>query len=158
MTVELQIIRKNVLRKLFIDGLRCRVVRPINLEKAKYYILEGLDNCISHCCCKSGVDKSFFLEWSNNVKAKIDKRISHLANRLYTNKHRDCLSSADVKNALDNTHKDFVVVAIDKTTGNIALVSERFYASVIIRELGFNNNSSTDTYNKAGGLSADDII
>ena len=107
---------------------------------------------------KSGVDKSFFLEWSNNVKAKIDKRISHLANRLYTNKHRDCLSSADVKNALDNTHKDFVVVAIDKTTGNITLVSERFYASVIIRELGFNNNSSTDTYNKAGGLSANDII
>ena len=46
---------------------------------------------------------------------------------------------------------------IDKATGNIALVCKRFYASVITRELGLNNNSSTDTYNNAGGLSANDI-
>ena len=32
----------------------------------------------------------------------------------------DCLASPDVKNALDNTHKDFVVVPIDKATGNIS--------------------------------------
>ena len=84
--------------------------------------------------------------------------MSHLTNKLYTNKHRDCLSSPDVKNALDNIHKDFVVVPIDKATGNIALVCKRFYASVITRELGLNNNSSTDTYGNAGGLSANDII
>ena len=32
----------------------------------------------------------------------------------------DCLSSSDVKNALHNIHKDFVVVSIEKATGNIA--------------------------------------
>ena len=32
----------------------------------------------------------------------------------------DCLSSLDVKNALDKIHKDFVVVPIDKATCNIA--------------------------------------
>ena len=74
-----------------------------------------------------------------------DKRMSHLTNKLYRNKHMDCLSSPDVKNAWDNTHKDFVVVLTDKVTGNIALVCKRFYASVITRELGLNNNSSTDT-------------
>ena len=71
--------------------------------------------------------------------------MSHLANKLFTDKHRDCLSSLDVKNALDNIHNDFVVVPIDKATGNIALVWKRFYAFVITRELGLNNNSSTDT-------------
>ena len=70
----------------------------------------------------------------------------------------DCLSSPDVKNALDNIHKDFVVVPIDKATGNIALVCKRFYVSVISRELGLNNNSSTDTCNNAGGLSSNDVI
>ena len=70
----------------------------------------------------------------------------------------DCLSSPDVKNALDNIYKDFAVVLIDKVTGNIALVCKRFYSSVITRELGLNNNSSTDTYNDAGGLSANYII
>ena len=84
--------------------------------------------------------------------------MSHLTNKLYTNKHMDCLSSPDVRNALDNIQKDFVVVPIDKATGNIVVVCKRFYASVITRELGLNNNSSTDTYKNAGGLSANGII
>ena len=72
------------------------------------------------------------------MKVEIDERMSHLRNKLYTNKHMDCLSSPDVKNALDNIHKDSVVVPIDKATGNIALVCKRFY--VITRELGLNKN------------------
>ena len=70
----------------------------------------------------------------------------------------DCLSSPDVKRVLYNIHKDFVVVSIDNSTGNIAFVCKRFYASVITRELGLNNNSSTDIYKNASGLSANDII
>ena len=98
------------------------------------------------------------MEFTNNVKVKIDEGMSHLTNKLYTNKHRDCLSSPDVKNALDNIHEYFVVVAIDKATGNIALACKRFDASVIIQEMGLINNSSTDTYNNTGRLSANDII
>ena len=56
------------------------------------------------------------------------------------------------KNGLDNIHKYFVVVSIDKATGNIALVCKRFYASVIIRELELNNNPSTDSVSIAGDL------
>ena len=92
-TGDLRIIKNNALRKLFIKGPKYKEVRPINLEKAKRCILEGLDNCISSWCYKNGVDKSFFLEWTNNVKAKIDERMNHLTNALYTNKHMDCLSS-----------------------------------------------------------------
>ena len=78
------------------------------------------------------------MKWTNNVKVKYDERLSHLTNKLCTNKHRDCLSSPNVKNALDNMHKDFVVVPIDKATGNIALVCKRFYAPAITRALGLN--------------------
>ena len=84
--------------------------------------------------------------------------MSDLTNKLCTIKHRDCLPSLDVKNILDNIHKDFVVIPIDKATGNIAPVCKRFYGSVITRQLGLNNNSSTNIYNNAGGLSANDII
>ena len=157
-TGDLRIIKNNALRKLFIKGPKYREVRPINLEKAKRCILEGLHNCISSWCYKNGVDKSFFLEWTNNVKVKIDERMSHLTNELYANKHMGCLSPPDVKNPLDNIHKDFLVAPIDKATGNITIVCKRFYASVITRELELNNNSSTDTYNNVGGLSANDII
>ena len=85
-TGDLQIIKNNALRKLFIKGPKYREVRPINLEKAKRCILEGLHNCISSWCYKNGVDKSFFLEWTNNVNVKIDERMSHLTNKLYKNK------------------------------------------------------------------------
>ena len=98
------------------------------------------------------------MEWTNNVKVKTDERRSHLTNKLRINNHRDCLSSPSVINALDNIHKDFIVVPIDKETSNIALVCKRFYASVITRELGLRNNSSTDTYNNACGLSENDTI
>ena len=50
-----------------------------------------------------------------------------MPNILYTKKHRDCLSSPDVKVALGNIQKNFVVVPVDKATGNIALVSKRYY-------------------------------
>ena len=118
MTGDLRIIKNNALRKLFIKGPKYREVRPINLEKAKRCILEGLHNCISSWCYKNGVDKSFFLEWANNVKVKTDERMNYLTNKLYTNKHRYWISSPDVK----NIHKDFVVVPIDKATGTNALV------------------------------------
>ena len=81
-----------------------------------------------------------------------------MTSKLYTNKHKECLLYPDVKNALDNMHKEFAVVPIDKPTGSIGLVCKRLYTSSISRELGLNNNLSTDTYNNAGGLSANDII
>ena len=95
---------------------------------------------------------------TNNVKIKTDERMSHLANNLYANKHRYCLSSRDVKNALYNLHKDFVVAPIDKGAGIIALVYKRFYASVITTEFVLNNNSSADTYSNTNGLYTNDII
>ena len=82
----------------------------------------------------------------------------HLTNKLYTNKHMDCLSSQDVKNALDHIHKDFLLVPIDKATDNTPLVCKKCYASIITGESELNNNSSTDPYRNAGGLSANDII
>ena len=54
-----------------------------------------------------------------------------MANKFYTNKNRDRLSSPDWKYASDNISKDLLLVPIDKATGSIALVSKRFYGTVI---------------------------
>ena len=45
-----------------------------------------------------------------------------LNNTLHKYKQFDALSSPDIRAALENVHKDFVVVPIDKATGNIALI------------------------------------
>ena len=53
---------------------------------------------------------------------KIDKKVTHLTTNLYTNnKGANCLSSPDVKNASPIIDKNFVVVSIEKTTGNIVM-------------------------------------
>ena len=112
--------------------------RSINLGRAKYCILEGFGNCISSWCCKNGPDKSFFSDWTNNVKKKFDERITLLANILSSNNYADCLktvyrSSPDVKAALRNIHKGFVVVPLDKATGNTAFICKRFYCSAFAK-------------------------
>ena len=64
-----RIIRDNALKKLFIKGPKYREGRHMNLEKAKSYTL-GLHNCFLSWCDKNGLDKSFFLEWIDNVNPK----------------------------------------------------------------------------------------
>ena len=93
--------------------------------------------------------------WNGTIKLRL-KLIKEQVIRqiIYIHISIDIASSPDIKNNLHNIHKDFVVVP-DKTIGNIAFVCRRFYASVTTRELGFNNNSST---NNAGGLYVNYII
>ena len=62
------------------------------------------------------------------------------------------------KNAAINIHKDYVVVPICKISENIFLVFKTSFASVITRELGLNDNSSTDTHSEISNLSVNDII
>ena len=76
-----------------------------------------------------------------------------LNNTLHKYKQFDALSSPDKRAALENVHKDFLVVPIDKAIRNIALIFKRFYASVIDKELGFGNNNTTYTYNSINNSS-----
>ena len=59
-----------------------------------------------------------------------------LNNTLHKYKQFDALSSPDIRAALENFHKDFVVVPIDKATENIALICKLFYVSVMAKALG----------------------
>ena len=68
------------------------------------------------------------------------------------------VSSQDLKNALNNIPKEFLVVPIDKAARNIPFVCKGFYASVYAKELGSNNNSSEYTCSKTNNLTAVDLI
>ena len=80
-------------------------------------------------------DMSFFSKWTNNISNKTYERITHLENSLHIYKHTDCEPYPDVKNALHNIHKDFVLAPIAKATANIAIVCRRFYVSAIARRI-----------------------
>ena len=86
---------------------------------------ERAQNTTNDWCNEKGISKSFFSEWTNNIKNKINNRIEVLNNTLHKYKQFDALSSPAVRAALENVHKYFVVVPIDKTTGNIALMCKQ---------------------------------
>ena len=80
--------------------------------------------------------KISFSEPTNNITTEIDNRINVLNENLRQCKNHGTLSSPVVRTALDQINKNFVVVPIDKETNNVALIYERFYAFVTIKELG----------------------
>ena len=92
------------------------------------------------------------------IKTKINDKIATLNETLNVSKSFDSYFSAQVKSELDKIHNDFVLVPIDKATGNIALICKRFYASVIVKELGLENSSCNATYNVINDSSKDSII
>ena len=48
----------------------------------------------------------------------------------------------EVKKCLEELHKNFVIVPIDKASNNIAIICKIFYISKILDELGIPNNTS----------------
>ena len=112
-TGDLRIIDNYHLRKLFAKGPKFRETKTITLEKAKSCILTSLNDCINDWCNEKGISKSFFSEWTNNIKNKINNRIEVLNNTLHKYKQSDALSSPNIRAALENDHKDFVVVPIN---------------------------------------------
>ena len=157
-TGDLRIIENNTLRKLFTKGPKYRPPQPIDFEKAKTCILNGLATCVNNWCNKNGIHESFFAEWIITVKNNINDRIIALNNTFHQHNHFDTLSSPNVKQALLKIHEKFVVVPIDKATGNVSLICKRFYASVIVKELGLGNGNSTNTYKFENNFSCDEII
>ena len=157
-TGDLRLVSNNTLRKIFSRGPKFREHKAIDLSKAKSCILDGLEDCIENFSSKHGYHKTAFAEWINNIKLKIDDRIQVLKNSLHTYYNDDSLSSPSVKNALNDIHTKYVVVPIDKATGNIALICKRFYATVIVKELGLGPNNTSSTYDKVNDRNIECII
>ena len=155
---DLRIIKNNVLRKLFTKRPNFRDIRPINFNKAKSCIPTGLKECICKWCNENSVNKNFFSEWTSNITTKLDDRRNVLNDNLRQYKNPDTLSFAIVTTALDQLHKYFVVVLIDKAVNNVALICKRFYASATTKELGLGNSYKTSNYKKMNDLSNNLIV
>ena len=67
-------------------------------------------------------------------------------------KDRECLSY------LEELKQRFVIVPIDKASGNIAFICKRFYAKVLLDELGLVGQLGSSTYESLENKNVDEII
>lgn len=87
-------------------------------------------------------------EWVSEVESNIDSRIANLKLNLKHRNNIPLLSSPEIKSALEKIQENFIIVPIDKAAGNISIICKRFYAMILVKELGLNANNPTETYEK----------
>ena len=144
----MRIIENNRLRKLFTKGPKYREGKLIDWNVTQESMISSVKECAQAWCEKHKMDRKILTPWISVVSEKIKEKISSLKSKQSFQKHSPVLSSNTCLKALAELHENFVIVPIDKAANNIALVCKRFYAKVLVAELGLDGNNTCPTYEK----------
>ena len=153
-TGNLQIIQNNKLRKLLTKGPNYREAKAINWDKSREKIVEGLEECVTFL--QNRTNNTDYTEWKNLVLQKVDQKINQLRSRIRVQRTKQVLREPDVIDYIEELHKNFVVVPIDKASNNLAVVCKKYYAEVILKEIG-KLGSDSETYVTSDKSKADVI-
>ena len=63
-----------------------------------------------------------------------------------------------MKSELKKLHDRDVICPIDKAANNVAVICKKFYALVLMKELGLISNNNNNTYNTVTGNTEDEIV
>lgn len=155
---DLRLIENNQLRKLFTKGPKYRERKLIHWDKVEHQLLESVKECAKSWCEKFKKSDLVLKPWISVVSEKIRIKISSLKKTRYIKEASEVLKSTECLKYLDKLQSQFVIVPIDKASGNIALVCKRFYAQVLIKELGLDGLSGSKTYEKINDSTIEEII
>ena len=157
LTGNLQIVEYNKLRKLISKGPKYREPVAPNFEKARKCVKDGLVDCINKWTTKFKLAKEFFLEWCESTMVCVDAKIESVAGRIKLSSSRKVLSDPETVRHLKYLQEKYVMVPIDKAANNVAFVCKRYYAKVLLKEMGLINGIS-DTYNTITHISSTDCV
>ena len=108
-------------------------------------IKTGLSECLNSLSNKHGLHPDVFSDWIYTVLQNVDAKIETLKRRLKTKISKPFLERDVVKDSLISLKNKFVIVPIDKATNNVAFICKRFYAKVLLEEMGILTKTS-NTY------------
>ena len=154
---DLRLIENNRLRKLFAKGPKYRERKLVNWKLSEEKLTHAVKEYAKSWCDKQKMSIQVLTPWISVVCKKIKNRITAMSEKKPYDSDKQVLKSTDCIRALENIQNQFVVVPIDKAASNIALVCKRFYAQVLVSELGLDNVNICSTYEKIN-FSAKEII
>ena len=152
---DLKIVSDPKLRSLIAKGPKYREPMPFSCKQARSDIIKGIDDCIDTWSEKSGTPKSAFDSWKHEISNLIDHRSSSLTDQKRSKS--SIFDNAVTKQCLNELQSTYVMVPIDKAANNVAFICKRYYAQVLLEELGLIGSSSS-TYTKIDQLSPNSII
>lgn len=145
---DLRLVKNNRLRKLFTKGPKYREAKLTNWNVVQKAMLESVKQCAEAWCEKAKKCISILKPWITVVSQKIKDKISYLKRTTVFQETNEVLKSSECLRSLDELHRRFVIVPIDKASGNVAFVCKRFYAQVLVKELGLDGLTGNRTYEK----------
>ena len=135
-TGDLRIVSNSALRKLLSKGPNYREPKTMNFKKCKEVIKEGLESYCGTLSNKFDLQENDILPWKNEVLLKVEAKIASLKRKMKYMSIKPVLDRPEVQEDLQTLHSKFVLVPIDKASNNVAFVCKRYYAEVILQEIG----------------------
>ncbi len=152
LTGDLRIIQNARLRKLISKEPNFREPRTINWVKAKEEIKKGLDICVNNIITSSnGLEEEMLTPWKDKILEKVDRKIVSLKTYIRPCKTNPVLKDPEVIEYLKLLHEKYVLVPIDKAANNVAIICKRYYAEVMLKEIGI-IGTGNNTYVRAEPL------
>ena len=142
-TGDLRLVANSKLRKLLTKGPNFRETQTINFRIALQKIKTAINQCIDKMSSETGVPTQSFDCWKNKIFDKIKTKIDKLKSKIKPFKTTQILQDHEVKSCLENLHRKFVIVPIDKAANNYAFICKYFYLSELLKEVGINNPPSS---------------
>jgi len=143
-TGDLKVVTDSKLRNLLSKGPSHREPVTLNFDKAKEEILSGINLLVTKWSNKFKVHTSTFDGWKLQLDELITNKITSLRKTHVPRKVVPTLELSGSKKCLNNLQRQYVITPIDKATGNMAFICKRFYAKILVEELGFGRNESLE--------------
>ena len=96
------------------------------------------------CIPKEGKDRHFIGNW----------RLKNCVN----SRPKSVFKDQDAVKCLSSLHDKYVIVPVDKASNNIVFVCKSYYFECLIKELGINSNTSSNTTYKPTSFDKDEIL
>ena len=91
------------------------------------------------------IDWLVFEDWKHTLLEISDKRIQDIVNKSNFESLKPLLKQKSIRDSLKALHKRFVICPIDKAASNVLFVCNRFYASILLKDIDlYSINSNND--------------
>ena len=119
------IIKNNKLNKFLTKGLTYRVPQAINVPKAMIEISSTLYTCI-----EAMKPKTKYATWK--ILSEVKENIREIKQKIKPKQSKPVLSDPDVKKCLEELHRKFVIVTIDRSSNSFRFICRKYYISTLL--------------------------
>ena len=96
-------------------------------------------------------------DWVRTIRSLVQGRIHKLKNCV-NSRPKSVFKDQEAVKCLSSLHDKYVIVPADKASNNIVFVCKSYYFECLIKELGINSNTSSNTTYKPTSFDKDEIL